>query len=88
MACLGCVPYFLFLLLFQSGRITSFFSCLLGSMSPMLGSFCLVTLHPAPSGFFCNRSGGHMFLDYTEVKSGMIFFFPLVVNSGETELLL
>ena len=47
------------------------------ALPPGLGSFCLVTLHPASSGFFCNRSTGHMFLDSTEVKSGMIFFLQL-----------
>lgn len=60
---------------FSSCRVLSFFSCCLCSASPMLRSFCLVTLHLAPSGFLCDRSLGHMFLDHTEVKSGMIFFF-------------
>lgn len=53
----------------------------------MLGSFCLVMLPLAPSGFVCDRYPGHKFLDYAEVKSEMIFFLQFV-NSGVMELLL
>lgn len=42
----------------------------------MLCSFCLVTLHLAPSGFLCDKSTGHMFLDYREVKLGSVFSPP------------